>query len=207
MCKYILCCLWLALTPGIALAFEGLAGDYADLKTGRVISVTVKDSQKARIDHDLPNAYILVENGTVWRLESAGGGWYLADYTELLKRHKAAGDPRLPHADISFNNTGRTEVIGGLTGTIFEINDRRARATYEAVLCDNAGLFAVSQVMLLLYSDLGAPVGERNPVDKIICETGVDYGVLRLGDLFEFKSLKPVSGDEDLLELPPNLIF
>lgn len=207
MYKYILCCLCLLLIPVSAPAFEGLQAVYADLKTGGVLNVTAKDAQNARIDYELSTSYILAENGTVWRLEDGADGWYLTDYAEALARYKETGDPRLPHADIGFKNTGRTEEVGGLTGAVFEINDRRARITYEAVLCDDAGLFTVSQVVLLLYSDLNASVGERNPVDKIIRDTGINYGVLRLGDLLEFRSIEPVTGKDALLELPSNLIF
>lgn len=207
MRKYLLSLLLLLVLSDTAWSFECMLGSYTDLKTGGTVNVTVKDAQNARIDRELSTAYILLENGTVWSLEGGAGGWYLNDYAESLQRFKDANDPRLPHADISFSDTGRTEVIGGLTGKVFEINDRRGRITYEVVLCDDAELFAVSQVLLLLYSDLNAPPGQRGPVDKIIHDTGINYGVLRMADLFEFKGKKAIICGDAVLELPDNLIF
>lgn len=207
MRKYLLSFLLLVMMPCTAWPFEAMRGYFTDLKTGGSISVTVKDAQNARIDRALSTAYILVENGTVWNLESGAGGWYLNDYVEALQRYKDADDPRLPHADISFRDTGRTEVVAGLAGKVFEIDDRRGRMTYEAVLCADEELFAVSQVLLLLYSDLTTPPGRRGPVDKIVHDTGINYGVLRLGDLFEFNGKEAIICDEVVLELPDNLIF
>ena len=187
------------LLPLPTLAFNALTGNYNNLKTGDTMTVMVKNAQNARINYKAAAGYTLLENDTVWLLDDAANGWYLKDYAEALRQYKAAGDPRLPHADISFSNTGQTEIIGGLEGIVFEITDRRARTTYKAVLCDNEDLFAVSQVILLMYSDLNAPPGQRSSIDKIIYDTGINYGVLRLEGLLKFEKKQYLEYDEAYL--------
>lgn len=188
-------------------AEDGLIGLFKDLQTGNSITVTVKARDLARIDWSADAAYMLIDGGGVWRLQPGGRGWYLSDYGEALQRFADADDPRLPHADAVYRDTGQTETIGGYTGAVFAITDRRAHVTYEAVLCNDAELFKVSQALMYMYGNINAPLGQRSAVDKIIAETGVNYGVLRLGNLFEFEALENRNVAEGCWDLPENIIF
>lgn len=203
----ILLCLAALLVAAPVLAHEALVGNYIELKTNTVVAVVVKNEKEARLDRGAALDYMLTDDDTVWVLYAGGAGWHLSDYGERLKTYAEANDPRLPHNDVDFTDTGRVQEIGGYTGKVFEIYDRRAGVTYEAVLCDDPDVFMVSRAIMLTYSNLHAEPGARSPVDKIIGDTGINYGVLKLGGLLEFTGLEFKNYPDDYWELPQNIIF
>lgn len=178
------------------------------------------DPDTMRISPGTPETYMLVRDGKLYSVTSAGGmGVQVFDLGALGEMAGsmsggAAGamggqmndqsmahlTPEMADEVIALEATGRSEEIAGIQGELYEmswIDDEGARHTDQMVLTDDPLAIEMGEAFSAMAA---AASGEVDPRHQAVAERGL--GILRYGEAFIIESLTDEAPPAAAFELP-----
>lgn len=210
------------LVSALGLALSAAAPALAD-GTARFTSPTPEgektmemawlDPGTMRITPGSPETYMLLREGTLYSVTSAGGmGVQVFDMSALGEMAGAMGQGaggaeapgqftiETPEEVISLESTGRSEEVAGIDGELYEIRWRDsdgASHTDQMVLTDDPLAVEMGEA----FAAMAAAVdGETDLRHQAVAERGL--GILRYGDAFVIESLDAEAPPASAFELP-----
>lgn len=150
-----------------------LQGSFSGLRNNERYVVSInKFNGSARIDvffndADKQVSQYILQDGILWHLAlySPDLKWQVTDFAEIVADLKGGAAPLPVSAD--FKDTGRTVEHAGYTGRVYEVTDNHANESYEIWLTDDLEVWALSSILIMLYSDPRAEIGRRNILEYI----------------------------------------
>lgn len=164
---------------------------------------------------DIPgqeNSYVIFRDNTIYSVIQQDGSTIVMDAGSAMKSmgvNAAASVPSDINAEVvSLKKTGRTEVVAGITGDVYELKfkDENGDAqSEELVLSDDAralefrdALFQMLEIAATLTSST-APENAQSMREQL---EGIDAGMLRFGSEFAITSIDDRNIDPARFELP-----
>jgi len=181
---------------------------------GENMSIEYKDDSNVRMRVPGGN-YMLLQNDEVYAVTRQDNEWQVFALSTFASMMGAAGganafsieDAMESAAGVELRDTGGTEVIAGIRGTVHEVietrNDGTERIAAEVVLADHASAAQVYRGMFAIMSAMGGMAGQQGLGDMASAAYGgEDRAVLRANDDFRLVSLDESAIPDNHFVLP-----
>lgn len=184
-----------------------------EVGSGENVTIEYRDDQNVRM-RSTDGSYLMRQNDEVYVVSREGGDWQvlaLSGFAAMMgDMASGAGQAEVasePQEDFNFNNTGRTEVVAGIEGSVYEVvetdgwSDREVVA--ELVLTDHNGAVQAYHGMYSIVSAMGSMAGQQGLGDLMSTAYGGDgRAILRANDDWRLVSLDDSRIPDNYFVLP-----
>lgn len=184
---------------------------------GETMAIEYRDDQNVRIRAP-GDSYLMRQNDEVYIVSRQGGDWQvlaLSDFAAMMGGMTGAGQDTTTEMEeqYDFRDTGRTEVVAGIEGTVHEVIETDGRGgeevAAEVVLTDHDGAVQAYRGMISVISAMGSMAGQQGLGD--LMETtygGENRAILRSNDDWRLVSLNedPIPDNYFVLPAEPTTI-
>lgn len=187
-----------------------------EVEGGETMTIEYRDDQNVRMRAP-GDGYILRQGDEVYVISREGGDWQvfaLSDFAAMMggmaagAGQNAAADAAEMENGYEFRDTGRTEVVAGIEGTVHEVVESDGwgggeEVVAEVVMSDHDGAVQAYRGMFSIVSAMGAMAGQQGLGDLMETAYGGDNrAILRSNDEWRLVSLEEGDIPDNYFTLP-----